>query len=449
MKLKKEKLSRLIIAGLMAGSIGLYTNVSSAATVQVDNGSVTIGVKDFETSTGNLDDRTVTIQGVASQNDVWSEADERREANAQMGGEISALRTENGQQQTDIENLKAENATQSEQIGDLGGQISDEYRDRVAADNALNEKVDAAQSGVDEVRDGLATTNGDVSKLINENKTQQEQLDSQQSQLDDHQSQLDAVRGEVSEEHRVNAEQQEQLDDHQQQLDEHREQLDTVRGEISTEIADRTEADKELHNRIDNIELEANEAVGVVGKENLAQEYKDTNYLADADTMVNADKALDNAIYNVNNRVDGLDSRVSSLEDRMGDVEDRIDKVGAMAAAIANLRTMGYDPEAPTEIAVGVGQYKSETGLALGVFHYPNEDFMLSASISTSSDEVMGGIGATWKIGRKSAAEKERTVEEKRVEKAEEMQDLAKKERVNAQRERHAKMLAEREAANK
>ncbi len=165
--------------------------------------------------------------------------------------------------------------------------------------------------------------------------------------------------------------------------------------------------------------------------------------------MVNADKALDNAIYNVNNRVDGLDSRVSSLEDRMGDVEDRIDKVGAMAAAIANLRTMGYDPEAPTEIAVGVGQYKSETGLALGVFHYPNEDFMLSASISTSSDEVMGGIGATWKIGRKSAAEKERTVEEKRVEKAEEMQDLAKKERVNAQRERHAKMLAEREAANK
>ena len=92
-----------------------------------------------------------------------------------MGGEISALRTENGQQQTDIENLKAENATQSEQIGDLGGQISDEYRDRVAADNALNEKIDAAQSGVDEVRDDLAQTNGDVSGLIAENAEQQSQ----------------------------------------------------------------------------------------------------------------------------------------------------------------------------------------------------------------------------------------------------------------------------------
>ncbi|MDM8142842.1 YadA-like family protein [Megamonas hypermegale] len=171
------------------------------------------------------------------------------------------------------------------------------------------------------------------------------------------------------------------------------------------------------------------------------QEYKDNQSLVGA---INAESAMRQEL---SGRVDNLDSRVGSLEDRMGDVEDRIDKVGAMAAAIANLRTMGYDPEAPTEIAVGVGQYESETGLALGVFHYPNQDFMLSASISTSGDEVMGGIGATWKIGRKSSAEKARSVEEKRVAKAEEMQEMAKAEKVKAQRERHAQMLAEREAA--
>ena len=158
-------------------------------------------------------------------------------------------------------------------------------------------------------------------------------------------------------------------------------------------------------------------------------------------------------VARIDSSIEQLDGRVSSLEDRMGDVEDRIDKVGAMAAAIANLRTMGYDPEAPTEIAVGVGQYKSETGLALGVFHYPNQDFMLSASISTSGDEVMGGIGATWKIGRKSAQERaiddEKSRELKAEEKAAEMQEAAQKAKVDAQRERHAQMLAEREAANK
>ena len=174
------------------------------------------------------------------------------------------------------------------------------------------------------------------------------------------------------------------------------------------------------------------------------QNYKDNQNLVGA---VNAETDIRrNEISRIDGQIEQLDGRVGSLENRMSDVEDRIDKVGAMSAAIANLRTMGFDPEAPTEIAIGVGQYKSETGLALGVFHYPNQDFMLSASISTSGDEVMGGIGATWKLGRKSAAEKAKDEEARRLEKAEEMKKLAQDAKVKAQAERHAKLLAEREA---
>ena len=174
------------------------------------------------------------------------------------------------------------------------------------------------------------------------------------------------------------------------------------------------------------------------------QNYKDNQNLVGA---VNAEADIRrNEISRIDGQIEQLDGRVGSLENRMSDVEDRIDKVGAMSAAIANLRTMGFDPEAPTEIAIGVGQYKSETGLALGVFYYPNQDFMLSASISTSGDEVMGGIGATWKLGRKSAAEKAKDEEARRLEKAEEMKKLAQDAKVKAQAERHAKLLAEREA---
>ena len=174
------------------------------------------------------------------------------------------------------------------------------------------------------------------------------------------------------------------------------------------------------------------------------QNYKGNQNLVGA---VNAEADIRrNEISRIDGQIEQLDGRVGSLENRMSDVEDRIDKVGAMSAAIANLRTMGFDPEAPTEIAIGVGQYKSETGLALGVFHYPNQDFMLSASISTSGDEVMGGIGATWKLGRKSAAEKAKDEEARRLEKAEEMKKLAQDAKVKAQAERHAKLLAEREA---
>lgn len=128
-----------------------------------------------------------------------------------------------------------------------------------------------------------------------------------------------------------------------------------------------------------------------------------------------------------------------------------------MAAAIANLRTMGYDPAAPTEVAVGIGQYRDETGAALGLFHYPNRDFMLSLSVSTGGDEVMGGIGATWKFGRKSpekvaeikkaqAEADARRAEEAKLAKAEEMKQAAKEAKIKAQQERHAKLAAERAA---
>lgn len=143
-----------------------------------------------------------------------------------------------------------------------------------------------------------------------------------------------------------------------------------------------------------------------------------------------------------------FDKEVSRLDSKIDKLDGRIEKVGAMSAAIANLHTMGYDPAAPTEIAVGVGQYRDKTGLAVGAFHYPNRDFMMSFSVSTAGDEFMAGIGATWKIGRKSPeqmlkAQQEKAAREKLAE-AEAMKKAAKDARVAAQQARHAKMLAER-----
>lgn len=191
----------------------------------------------------------------------------------------------------------------------------------------------------------------------------------------------------------------------------------------------------------------------------------DIGHVEDIDSEIqNSDGSKTTVVDAVNNEaeirrneIERVDGRINNLENRVGELEDRIDKVGAMAAAIANLRTMGYDPAAPTEIAVGVGQYRSETGAALGLFHYPNRDFMLSLSVSTSGDEVMGGIGATWKFGRKSpekvaeikkaqAEADVRRAEEAKLAKAEEMKQAAKEAKIKAQQERHAKLAAERAA---
>lgn len=180
----------------------------------------------------------------------------------------------------------------------------------------------------------------------------------------------------------------------------------------------------------------------------------DKTIISDHDVVINEGTADRVSLSETADRVGNLEQGVSELNNRVGELEDRIDKVGAMAAAIANLRTMGYDPAAPTEVAVGIGQYRDETGAALGLFHYPNRDFMLSLSVSTSGDEVMGGIGATWKFGRKSpekvaeikkaqAEADARRAEEAKLAKAEEMKQAAKEAKIKVQQERHAKLAAE------
>ena len=181
--------------------------------------------------------------------------------------------------------------------------------------------------------------------------------------------------------------------------------------------------------------------------EQIAQEVEDRK-AADAVLDGKIEAETERATREEKRIEDKFDKEVSRLDNKIDKLDDRIEKVGAMSAAIANLHTMGYDPAAPTEIAVGVGQYRDKTGLAVGAFHYPNRDFMMSFSVSTAGDEFMAGIGATWKIGRKSPeqmlkAQQEKAAREKLAE-AEAMKQAAKDARVAAQQARHAKMLAER-----
>lgn len=142
--------------------------------------------------------------------------------------------------------------------------------------------------------------------------------------------------------------------------------------------------------------------------------------------------------------VERLDNRISEevtrLDGRINDVSDRVNKVGAMAAAIASLKSIGYDPQAPSEFSIGLGQYKGETGVAMGFFHYPNKNFMINVSLSTAGGETMGGIGATWRFGHKSP---QKLLEEQREEQAKKELAAAEKYQVAAKLAKEAQERAE------
>lgn len=131
---------------------------------------------------------------------------------------------------------------------------------------------------------------------------------------------------------------------------------------------------------------------------------------------------------------------VARLDGRINDVNDRVNKVGAMAAAIASLKSIGYDPQAPSEFSIGLGQYKGETGVAMGFFHYPNKNFMVNVSLSTAGGETMGGIGATWRFGHKSP---QKLLEEQREEQAKKELAAAEKYQAAAKLAKEAQERAE------
>lgn len=288
------------------------------------------------------------------------------------------------------------------ELGDLVDKsaLEQEKNDRIAGDTALEEKING-ESLIRQEKDTALEGKINAESLIRQEKDK-------------------ALEEKINGESQIRQDADKELADKISQEEMKRKNEDAaIRGEIGQEVADRAKADKELADKIGNEEADR--------------------------------KAEDKRIETkFDGEVARLDGEVNRLDGRINNLEDRIDKVGAMSAAIANLRTMGYDPAAPTEIAVGIGQYRNETGMALGMFHYPNRDFMLSLSVSTSGDEVMGGIGATWKFGRKTpeqmlAAEKEKAAKAK-LAKAEAMKKAAVEAKVAAQQAKHAKMAAEKAA---
>ncbi|WP_288174836.1 YadA-like family protein, partial [Acidaminococcus sp. CAG:542] len=114
-------------------------------------------------------------------------------------------------------------------------------------------------------------------------------------------------------------------------------------------------------------------------------------------------------LHATNQRVSTVENRVDRVETRVDNLDNRIDKVGANAAAMANLHPMDFDEDSKVSVAAAVGNYRSETAGALGVFYRPTDRVMLNVSTSFGNGENMIGGGVSFKLGKSS----------KRLEKAE------------------------------
>ena len=97
-------------------------------------------------------------------------------------------------------------------------------------------------------------------------------------------------------------------------------------------------------------------------------------------------------------------SQLKGVSNMVVNINGQMNRLGAQAAAMAGLRHLQYDPLEPTTIMAGIGTYKGEAALALGIAHYKNEStlFHAGASIGSHGDELMANAGVSWKFGARA-----------------------------------------------
>lgn len=144
----------------------------------------------------------------------------------------------------------------------------------------------------------------------------------------------------------------------------------------------------------------------VGGNATIAGDVTARSYKVDGKTYINADgiNANDQKITNV---ADGSISEGSKDAVNGGqlygvkrDLEHQVDKVGANAAAMANLRPMEFDPSSKWNIAAAIGNYGSETAAAIGAFYRPNDNVMVNLSTAFGTGENMVGGGVSVRLGK-------------------------------------------------
>ena len=83
-------------------------------------------------------------------------------------------------------------------------------------------------------------------------------------------------------------------------------------------------------------------------------------------------------------------------------LSNRIDKVGAGAAALAGLHPLDFDPDEKWHMAAGIGNYGSETAVAIGAFYQPTDDILYNIATTVGDGRNMVSGGVSIRFGQKS-----------------------------------------------
>ena len=119
------------------------------------------------------------------------------------------------------------------------------------------------------------------------------------------------------------------------------------------------------------------------------------------DIKMNADAIKELASVSNNNVIE-INNNLNALDNRINANQKEARKGIASASALAALHPLDYNPDHKIDIMAGVGYYRGNAAVALGVAYRPNENTMFTVGASINGKNTAINAGLSYKVGAKN-----------------------------------------------
>ena len=102
-----------------------------------------------------------------------------------------------------------------------------------------------------------------------------------------------------------------------------------------------------------------------------------------------------------NNNVTEIRNNLSVLDNRINANQKEARKGIASVSALAALHPLDYNPDHKVDVMAGVGHYRGNTAVALGVAYRPNANTMFTIGASINGKDTAINTGVSYKVGAK------------------------------------------------
>lgn len=120
-----------------------------------------------------------------------------------------------------------------------------------------------------------------------------------------------------------------------------------------------------------------------------------------SDTIKELTNVNNNNFTTINDNLNSLNTKINTLDSKINANQKEARKGIASVSALAALHPLDYNPDHKVDIMAGVGHYRGNTAVALGVAYRPNENIMFTVGTSINGKDAAINAGVSYKVGAK------------------------------------------------